>query len=146
MTHTPADQHTPTPAELREQIEHTRNELGVQDLADRADAKTRAQQIADQLRDQALAKAGELIAQVAKVSSRLQERMPEPVKEKAAQAAGQARAAASRAGRMWDEKAPKSLQDTATQYTQRAPNNGTTLLVAAAGVTVLWLTARRRKN
>lgn len=60
MTHTPADQHsTPTPAELREQIEHTRHELGdtVQALADKTDVKARARQKAGQLKDDAVAKA-----------------------------------------------------------------------------------------
>ncbi|MFI5998098.1 DUF3618 domain-containing protein [Streptomyces sp. NPDC051362] len=149
MTHTPADQHTtPTPAELREQIEHTRHELGdtVQALADKTDVKARAQQKAGQLKDQAVIKAGELKTQAAKATSQAQDKLPDPVKEKAAQAAGQARAAAAQAGRIWEEKAPESLQQKTAQYAQQARDNRTLLLLAAAGVTVLWLAGRRRKG
>ncbi|MER7981056.1 DUF3618 domain-containing protein [Streptomyces sp. NPDC095817] len=146
---TPADQHpTPTPAELREQIEHTRHELGetVQALADRTDVKARAQQKAGELREQAVARAAESKAQGARVTSQVQGKLPEPVKEKAVQATGRARAAAAHAGQMWEEKAPASLQDKTAQYVQRARENRTVLFVAAAGVTVLWLVARRRKS
>ncbi|MEW1568969.1 MULTISPECIES: DUF3618 domain-containing protein [unclassified Streptomyces] len=147
MTHTPADQ-PPTPAELREQIEHTRHELGdtVQALADKTDVKARAQQKAGQLKEQAVVKAGELKSQATKTTTQIQEKLPDPVKEKAAQAAGQARAAAAQAGQMWEEKAPESLQDKTAQVIQRARDNRTVLLVAAAGLTVLWLAARRRKS
>ncbi|MFG2452872.1 DUF3618 domain-containing protein [Streptomyces sp. NPDC048512] len=149
MTHTPADQNTaPTPAELREQIEHTRHELGdtVQALADKTDVKARAQQKAGQLKDQAVTKAGELKTQAAKATVQAQNKLPDPVKEKAAQAAGQARAAAAQAERMWEEKAPRSLQQKTAQYAQQAREHRTLLLVAAAGVTVLWLAGRRRKG
>ncbi|MFG2454723.1 DUF3618 domain-containing protein [Streptomyces sp. NPDC048512] len=102
MTHTPADQHTPpTPAELREQIEQTRHDLGVQDLADRTDARARAQQRAGQLKEQAVVKAAELKIQAAKSASQVQDKLPAPVKEKAAQAAAQARTAAAKAGQVW---------------------------------------------
>ncbi|MFD6826928.1 DUF3618 domain-containing protein [Streptomyces sp. NPDC060085] len=148
MTHTPAEQHTPTPAELRERIEHTRRELGdtVQALADKTDVKARAQRKAGALREQAVVKAGELKVQAAKVTSRVQDKLPSQAKERAAQAVGQARAAAAGAGRMWEEKAPTSLQDTTVQYAQRARDNRTVLLVAAAGVIVLCLAARRRRS
>ncbi|MFF3420056.1 hypothetical protein ACFYW9_36110 [Streptomyces sp. NPDC002698] len=146
MTHTPAEQHTtPTPAELREQIEHTRHELGVQDLADN-DVKARTQQKAGELKDQAFLKAGELKTQAAKAASQIQDKLPDPVKEKAAQAAGHARAAAAQAGRMWEEKTPQSLQDKTAQYAHQARDNRTALLVAAAGVAVLSLARRRRKS
>ncbi|MFE5144392.1 DUF3618 domain-containing protein [Streptomyces fagopyri] len=145
MTPTPADQHAPTPAELREQIEHTRHELGdtVQALADKTDVKARAQQKAGELKDQAAVKAGELKAQAAKATSQVQNKLPDPVKEKAAQAAGQARTAAAQAGRMWEEKAPASLQQRTAQSAQLAREHRTLLLAAAAGLTVLWLVRRK---
>ncbi|MER7982768.1 DUF3618 domain-containing protein [Streptomyces sp. NPDC095817] len=148
MTHTPADQHAPTTAELRQQIEHTRHELGdtVQALADKTDVRARAQQKAGQLKEQAVAKAGELKAEVSKAASQAQNKVPAPVKEKAAQAAGQAGAAVAHAGRMWEEKAPKSLQQKTARSVQLARENRTLLLVAAAGVAVLWLAARRSKS
>ncbi|MGW6486228.1 DUF3618 domain-containing protein [Streptomyces sp. NPDC055056] len=145
MTHTPGDQHTPTPAELREQIDHTRQELGdtVQALADKTDVKARAQQKAGALKDQAAVKAGELQAQAAKATSQAQDKLPDPVKEKAAQAAGQARTAATQAGRMWEEKAPASLQQKTAQTAQLVREHRALLLVAAAGLTVLWLARRK---
>ncbi|MGW3820199.1 DUF3618 domain-containing protein [Streptomyces sp. NPDC005046] len=149
MTHTPADQEsTPTPAELREQLEHTRHELGetVQALADKTDVKARAQHKAGELKEQAFVKAGELKVQAAKATSQIQDKLPDPVKEKAAQAAGQARAAAAQAGRMWEEKAPAPLQQKAAQSAQLAREHRTLLLVAAAGVTVLWLASRAKKG
>ncbi|MET7745996.1 DUF3618 domain-containing protein [Streptomyces sp. NPDC005385] len=149
MTRTPANQHTPpTPAELREQIEHTRHELGdtVQALADKTDVKARAQQKAGQLKEQAAVKAGELETQAAKTFSQVQDKLPQPLKEKAAQAAGQARAAAAQVGRMWEEKAPRSLQDKTAQYAQQVRDHRTVLLVAAVGVTALWLAGRHRKS
>lgn len=147
MTHTPADQHTPpTPAELREQIEQTRHDLGVQDLADRTDARARAQQRVGQLKEQAVVKAAELKIQAAKSASQVQDKLPAPVKEKAAQAAAQTRTAAAKAGQVWEEKAPASVQDRTAQYARLARDSRSVLLVAGAGVAVLWLTARRRKS
>ncbi|MGW2787945.1 DUF3618 domain-containing protein [Streptomyces populi] len=147
MTHLPAGQGTtPTPAELREQIERTRRELGVQNLADETDARARAQQKARELKSQALLKAGELKAHAVKACSQAQDKLPDPVKEKAARAAGYARATGAKAGRMWDHKAPEPLKQKATQYTHRASNNRNALLVAASGITVLWLVTRSRKS
>ncbi|MFJ8803408.1 DUF3618 domain-containing protein [Streptomyces sp. NPDC102487] len=146
MTNSSTDQHsTPTPAELREQIEHTRHELGdtVQALADKTDVKARAQQKAGELKEQAVVKAGELKVQAAKATSQVQDKLPDPVKEKAALAAGQARTAAAQAGRMWEEKAPASLQQRTSQSAQLAREHRTLLLVAAAGLTVLWVARRK---
>ncbi|WP_406362737.1 DUF3618 domain-containing protein [Streptomyces sp. NBC_00715] len=144
MTYTPTDQHsTPTPAELREQIEHTRHELGVQDLAEPTDIKARARQKAGQLKEQAVATAGELKLQATKATSQVQDKLPDPVKEKAARAAGQARATAAEAGRVWEEKAPAPLQQKTAQTAQLAREHRTLLLAAAAGITVLWLARRK---
>ncbi|MFF8532013.1 DUF3618 domain-containing protein [Streptomyces sp. SAS_267] len=149
MTHRPADQHsTPTPAELREQIEHTRHELGgtVQALADKTDAKARARQKAGQLKERAIVKAGELKVQATKAASEAQDKLPDSFKERAAQAAGQARATAAEAGRMWEKKAPAPLQQKTAQAAQLAREHRTLLLAAAAGVTVLWLARRIKKG
>ncbi|MET7745975.1 DUF3618 domain-containing protein [Streptomyces sp. NPDC005385] len=141
MTHTPADQGTttPTPAELREQIEHTRHELGVQDLADESDGKARAQRRAGELKETALLKAGELKAHAVKAGSQLQEKLPDSVKNKA-------RTAAAGAGRVWEDKAPEPLRQKTNQYAQQARDNRSTLLVAASGITLLWLVRRSRKS
>ncbi|MCT9011657.1 DUF3618 domain-containing protein [Streptomyces rhizosphaerihabitans] len=149
MTHTPADQHsTPAPAELREQIEHTRHELGdtVQALADKTDVKARARQKAGQLKDDAVARAGELKVQATKATSRVQDKLPDSFKQKAAQAAGQARATATQAGRKWEEKAPAPLQQKTAQSAQLAREHRTLLLTVAAGIAVLWLASRIKKD
>lgn len=145
MTHTPADQHAATPAELREQIEHTRHALGdtVQALADKTDVKARTQQKAGALKEQAVVKAGELKVQAARATSQVQNKLPDPVKEKAALAVEQARGGAAQAGRMWEEKAPASLQQRTAQAAQLAREHRTLLLAAAAGVALLWLTRRK---
>ncbi|MFD5818747.1 hypothetical protein [Streptomyces sp. NPDC127038] len=141
MTHTPAEQHTtPTPAELREQIEHTRHNLGVRDLADK-DATARTA-----LKDQAFRKAADLKTRAAKAASQVQDKLPSPVKEKAAQAAGNARTAMAQAGRVWEKKAPQSLQDKTAQYAHQARENRTALLAACAGFAVLWLARHRTKS
>ncbi|MFD6294691.1 DUF3618 domain-containing protein [Streptomyces sp. NPDC060235] len=144
MTHTPADQHAPTPAELREQIEHTRHALGdtVQALADKADVKARTQQKAGALMEQAVVKADELKDLAATASSQVQNKVPDPVKKKAAPATGQARTAVAQAGRMWEEKAPASLQQRTAQSAQMAREHRTFLLAGAAGVALLWLARR----
>jgi len=147
MTRTPAYQRpAPTPAELRRQIEHTRHELGVQDLAEDASVKARAQQRAGQLKDQALVKAGKLKSRAVKGRSQVQDKVPDSVKEKAAQATGRARSVAAQAARMWEEKAPAPLRAKTTQYAQRANDHRGVLLVVTSGVTVLWLVVRSRKN
>ncbi|MET9902873.1 DUF3618 domain-containing protein [Streptomyces sp. NPDC006446] len=146
MTHTPADRPSaPNPEQLREQIEQTRHDLGqtVQALADKPDVKSRTQHKAGELKEQAVVKADDLKAQAAKATSQVQDRLPDSVKDKATQVAGQVRATAARAGRMWEKKAPAPLRQKAAESAQLARDHRTVLLVAAAGVTVLWLASRR---
>ncbi|MFE2537032.1 DUF3618 domain-containing protein [Streptomyces sp. NPDC059371] len=149
MTQTPADrQSAPSPDQLREQIEHTRRDLGqtVQALADKTDVKARFQQKASALREQAALKASELKAQAAKSASQVQDKLPDSVKDKAAQATGPVRATTTRVGRMWEEKAPEPLRQKTARSAQMARDHRTVLLVAAAGITVIWLASRRRKG
>ncbi|MET7938122.1 DUF3618 domain-containing protein [Streptomyces sp. NPDC005322] len=68
MTQPPHEEHSASsPEELREQVEHTRHELGqtVQALAARTDVKARAQEKATEVKEQAAVKAGELKAKAA---------------------------------------------------------------------------------
>ncbi|GAA2941911.1 DUF3618 domain-containing protein [Streptomyces enissocaesilis] len=87
MTVDPQDNgSTPTPEELREQVEGTREKLGqtVEALAAKADVKTQAQQKAVQTKER--------IAQAAAaVADKFQEKTPDPVLEKAYQAPESAR-------------------------------------------------------
>ncbi|MEV8031447.1 hypothetical protein [Streptomyces sp. NPDC086182] len=118
----------------------------VQALADKTDVKARTQHKAGELKEQAVAKADALKTQAAKATSQVQDMLPDSVKDKAAQAAGQVRATAGRAGRMREEKAPEPLRRKAAQSARLARDHRTLLLVAAAGVTVLWLAGRRQKG
>jgi hypothetical protein len=102
MTQPPHDEPTAAgPEELREQVEHTRAELGqtVEALAAKADVKARAQEKAAEARQQATAKAGELKeqagvkagelkAKAAQAAAQVQGKIPDPVKDRAVQAAG----------------------------------------------------------
>ncbi|MFF3412532.1 DUF3618 domain-containing protein [Streptomyces sp. NPDC002742] len=149
MTHTPRDQQSaPSPDQLREHVEQTRHDLGqtIQALTDKTDVKARAQHKAGELKDQAVAKTGELKARAAKATSQVQDKLPDSVKDKASQAARQVRTTAAQAGRMWEEKAPEPLRQKVAQSAQLARDNRTVLLVAAAGVTVLWVASRRKKG
>ncbi|WP_306521791.1 hypothetical protein [Streptomyces sp. ISL-12] len=75
----------------------------------------------------------------------MRDRVPEPVRDKAVRATGQARAAASRAGRTWHEKAPEPVRETAARSARATRDHRTLLLAGAgAGVLVLWLALRRR--
>ncbi|MFF5026009.1 DUF3618 domain-containing protein [Streptomyces collinus] len=140
MTQPPHDEPTAqSPEELREQIEHTRHELGdtVQALAAKTDVKARAQEKAAEMKEQAAVKAGELKeqaalkaeqvkAKAAEAASRVQDKLPEPVRERAVQAAGQARA-------------------TTAQGLHKARGNRQLLVAAAAAGTLVWLIRRKKR-
>ncbi|MFF8012780.1 DUF3618 domain-containing protein [Streptomyces sp. NPDC007929] len=129
MTQPPHDEPTArSQEELREQVEHTRQELGdtVQALADRADVRTRAREKAVAVGEQARAKATQLAHTV-------EGRLPEPVKQKSAAAAQGAREKAAQADQVWQDKAPRQVRD------HRAA-----LLAGAGAVLVACLLIRRR--
>ncbi|GAA0461627.1 DUF3618 domain-containing protein [Streptomyces stramineus] len=88
----------PTPQELRERVEHTREELGrtVEALAAKADVKARAQEKKAEIKEQAADKAAQVAEQVRETAARAgqlaADKTPEPVREKAGQAVTMARA------------------------------------------------------
>ncbi|MEU1003014.1 DUF3618 domain-containing protein [Streptomyces tibetensis] len=142
MTQPPHDEPTArSQEELREQVEHTRHELGdiVQALADRADVKTRAREKAVAVKEQAGVKAqqwsGQARAKAAHVAHTVEEKLPEPVKQKGAAAAQGAKEKAAQAEQVWQEKAPQQVRD------HRAA-----LLAGAGAVLVACLLIRRRGN
>ena len=82
-----AEKETPaTPGDLRQQIDHTREELGrtVEQLAAKADVKAQAQRRATALKEQARER-------TTRVTDLVRDRTPEPVREKAVQAIGTTR-------------------------------------------------------
>lgn len=140
-----------SPAEMREQVEQTRHELGgtVEALADKTDVKARAREKAADVREQAAVRTGELKAKAAEAASRVQDRLPDSVKDTAARAAGQVRAKAAQAEQVVQvvqEKTPEPVLQKASSAARAARENRK-LLLAAAGLTgALWLAARRRKG
>ncbi|WP_432075274.1 DUF3618 domain-containing protein [Streptomyces wuyuanensis] len=131
--------------ELREQVEQTRHELGqtVQALADKADVKARGQAKAAEVKDRAVHTAGELRHKAAEGAARLRDSLPGTVTEKASRTAGQAHAAATKAGHIWDEKAPEPVRAKAAQATRVARRYPA--LLAAAAAAAVWLVRRRKR-
>lgn len=130
--------------ELRERVEQTCHELGqtVEALADKADVKARGQAKAAEVKDRAAHAAGVLRHKAADGAARLRDGLPGTVTEKASRTAGQARATASKAGHIWDERAPEPVRAKAAQAA-RVARRYPALLAAAAAVAV-WLVRRRR--
>ncbi|MGW5616496.1 DUF3618 domain-containing protein [Streptomyces sp. NPDC003877] len=142
MTQPPHDEPTAgSPEELREQVERTRHELGdtVQELADRADVKTRAREKAVAVKEQAGHKAqewrGQARTKASHVAHTVEEKLPEPVKQKGAAAAQGARQKAAQAEQIWRDKAPEQVRD------HRAA-----LLAGAGALVVALLLIRRRSH
>lgn len=142
MTQPPHDEPTATsPAELREQVEQTRHELGdtVQALADKSDVKARAQDKAAALKEQATAKTAELSeqtkAKAAQAAQMLQDKLPGPLKDKAALAAQQVKTQTAQAEQLWQDKAPAPVRD------RRSP-----LLAAGAALIIACVLLRRTKK
>lgn len=113
---------TPTPEELREQIQHTRDDLGqtVEALAAKADVKAQAKEKAAAMKEQAA--------------------------EKAALVSEQIRAKAEQAARLAKDKAPEPLLDKGRQAARVARANRTPILAAGAALVVLLLLRRSRRR
>ncbi|GGS35446.1 hypothetical protein Snoj_17450 [Streptomyces nojiriensis] len=89
---------TPTPDELREQVERTRDGLGqtIEALADKADITAQAREKAAAVKEQAAATAGVVADRIRTktlhVAQLVKDTTPEPVLDKAGRAASVARA------------------------------------------------------
>ncbi|KUL68987.1 MULTISPECIES: DUF3618 domain-containing protein [unclassified Streptomyces] len=142
MTQAPHDKSSAeTPEELRAQVEHTRHELGstVEALAAKADVKTRAQekaaevkvQAADRagaLKEQAAHKAEEVKAKASDATARVQAKMPDQVK-----------GTMEHAQHLWQDKAPRPVQDRAAQGARMAREHRGLLVAVAAFGACVWL-------
>ncbi|MER5312603.1 DUF3618 domain-containing protein [Streptomyces sp. NPDC002773] len=130
----------PTPEELREQVEHARDELGqtVEALAAKADVKAQAKEkatlVGDQLREKA-AHAAQLV----------KNKTPDPVLDKAAHAAAQVRETATRAGQLAAEKTPDPVREKAESAATMAKANRTPLVAAAVAFVVFLLLRRSQR-
>ncbi|MER8224363.1 DUF3618 domain-containing protein [Streptomyces sp. NPDC094143] len=127
-----------SPEELRERVERTRHEPGdtVQELADRADVKTRAREKAVAVKARAGHKArawrGRARAQASHVARTVGQKLPEPVRQKGAAAAQGAKGKAAQAEQVWQDKAPQRVRD-----------HRTALLAGAGALVVAVLLLRR---
>ncbi|MFJ3202764.1 DUF3618 domain-containing protein [Streptomyces sp. NPDC086989] len=89
---------TPTPAELREQVEITRDELGqtVEALVDKTDIKAQAKEKAAAAKEQAAEKTAAVVDQISVTAHHaaqlVKDTTPDPVLDKAGQIASVARA------------------------------------------------------
>jgi ElaB/YqjD/DUF883 family membrane-anchored ribosome-binding protein len=82
------DKETPDPAEIREEIEETRGELGetVAAVAEKTDVKKQAEAKKDELKDQASAKAEEAKATVQALGEKAKQAAPDSASDGVAQA------------------------------------------------------------
>ncbi|MGC5341610.1 DUF3618 domain-containing protein [Streptomyces sp. AM 4-1-1] len=133
---------TPSPEELRERVEGTRDELGrtVEALTAKADVKARARDMGAELKDR---------VQGATTHARdvARARTPEPVREKAGQAAGQLADAASSLGVAIQDNTPDAVQEKAARAMGAARDNrGLLIGLGVATLAVVCLVRRARRG
>ncbi|MEU9160487.1 DUF3618 domain-containing protein [Streptomyces sp. NPDC048424] len=145
----------PTPAgtgsaELHDQVERTRDELGrtVEALAAKADIKAQAKEKAAAVKGQAAEKAALVSDQIRETAQQaaqaVKDKTPDPLLEKTVQAAVHVRQSAAKAGQYATDKAPDPLLERAGQAATAVRTNRTPLLVAGAAVAVFLLVRRSR--
>ncbi|MEV7729699.1 DUF3618 domain-containing protein [Streptomyces sp. NPDC087917] len=148
----PPTPETPTPAELRERAERTRDELGqtVEALAAKADIRARTKEETTVMKEVAAEKASLVVDQIREKAGQaaqlVQEKLPDPVREKTAQAAAQAWDTATRAGQYAVDKTPDPLLEKAGRAATAARANRTPLLAAGAVIVALSLVLVRRSR
>ncbi|MFE2923743.1 DUF3618 domain-containing protein [Streptomyces goshikiensis] len=141
---------TPTPQELRDQVKHTRDELGqtVEALAGKTDIKARAKEKTDSVKSQAVQKAALVSDQIrekaGQAAQMAKDKTPDPLREKTAQTAAQVRESATAAVQYATEKTPDLLVDKAGQAVTAARVNRIPLLVFGAAAVVFLLVRRGR--
>ncbi|AEN08380.1 MULTISPECIES: DUF3618 domain-containing protein [unclassified Streptomyces] len=147
------DRPVPTPAELRAQVEETRDELGrtVEALAGKADIKNRAQEKTAEVKDRAQEKTAEVKdraqEKTAEIRNRAQEKGTE-VRNRAQEAAGQARirlsTTAHTLGGKVQDHTPEPVRENAGRAVEAARNRPGVLLAVGTAALVVLLVARRR--
>lgn len=141
---------TPTPEELREQVERTREELGqtVEALAHKADIKAQAHEKTAAVRKRAAAETAVVADQVRANAQHavqlVKDRTPDRFLDQAAQASGLVVHATARAGQLVTENTPHAVLDRAGQAATAARANRKPLIVAGAALVVATLLVRHR--
>ncbi|MFF4449784.1 DUF3618 domain-containing protein [Streptomyces sp. NPDC001502] len=141
----------PGSAELRDQVERTRDELGQtveEALAAKADIKAPAKEKTAAVKSRAAGKAALVSDQIREKAGHaaqlVKDKTPDPLLEKTAQAAARVRESAAKAGQYATDKTPDPLLEKAGQTATAARANRTPLLVVGAAVAVLLLVRRSR--
>ncbi|MDX2389114.1 MULTISPECIES: DUF3618 domain-containing protein [unclassified Streptomyces] len=140
----------PTPEELREQITHTRDELGrtVEALAAKADVRAQAKQKTAAVKQEASEKAALVTEQIREKAEHaadlVRDKTPDPILEKASRAAAQVRETTARAGQLASEKTPDPILERAGHAATAVRANLTPLLAAGAVLVVFLLIRRGR--
>ncbi|MER5863336.1 DUF3618 domain-containing protein [Kitasatospora sp. NPDC002040] len=151
-TQPPGDEPTPIPEHLREQVEHTRDDLGqaLEPLADKADVKAGLHEQTTALKEQAAEKTAQLNHRLHDGAEQavqlLKDKTPDPVLDLAASAAEHLHEAAARAGYLAVDQAPDSVRETAGRLAAQARARRTPLLAAAAVLALVLLVRRGRRH
>ncbi|MFH9298239.1 DUF3618 domain-containing protein [Streptomyces sp. NPDC017520] len=145
------DTGTPTPEELREQVERTRDRLGqtVEALAAKADLRGQAKNKAALVKERAAVKAGTASGRMRHLTEQAAQRVkdgtPDAVLEETARVTAQLRERTARAGQYAAVKAPEPLRERAERAAtavraHRAP------LLAGSALLVAFLLVRRSRG
>ncbi|MFF3689639.1 DUF3618 domain-containing protein [Streptomyces sp. NPDC002187] len=132
---------TPTPEELRDQVEETREELGetVAALTAKSDVKAQAHQKATMVKSQIQEKAAHAL-HVA------QDKTPQQVREKAAHAKQQLTETAHVLGDKIQDRTSEPTREKAYQVAQSARSGRSLLMAAAVGALAVVFFVRRSRR
>ncbi|MGW4049906.1 DUF3618 domain-containing protein [Streptomyces sp. NPDC004779] len=153
MSHQPQDDEPgTTPEQLREQIEHTRDQLGrtVEALAGKADIKAQTKAKAAEAKEQAVEQAalltGRIQGKASQAAGLIKARTPDPVLDHVTHAAAQVRDGAAHVGHLVAENTPRPARRKAASAGTLARAGRTPLLAVAALTAVLLVLRRNRRR
>ncbi|MGW7095981.1 DUF3618 domain-containing protein [Streptomyces sp. NPDC054874] len=141
---------TPTPEELREQVDRTRDKLGqtVEALAAKADLRGQAKDKVATVKERAAGKAGAASGRMRhlteQAAQRVKDRTPDAVLEETARVTAQLRERTVRAGQYAAVKAPDPLRERAERAATAVRANRAPLLTGSALLVAFLLVRRSR--
>lgn len=141
---------TPTPEELREQVERTRDKLGqtVEALAAKADLREQTKDKVAAVKERAAGKAGTASGRMRHLTEqaarRVKDRTPDAVLEETARVTAQLRERTVRAGQYAAVKAPDPLRERAERAAKAVRANRAPLLTGSALLVAFLLVRRSR--
>ncbi|WP_426498483.1 DUF3618 domain-containing protein [Streptomyces sp. D54] len=141
---------TPTPEELREQVERTRDKLGqtVEELAAKADLREQTKDKVAAVKERAAGKVGTASGRMRHLTEqaarRVKDRTPDAVLEESARVTAQLRERTVRAGQYAAVKAPDPLRERAERAAKAVRANRAPLLTGSALLVAFLLVRRSR--